>query len=87
MPSDPERTAHLLETLERLELLGKHVKLSDGREGPIVHVEYEAPRRVALVKTFPEDPSPLTRVGVDRMSPSHLPYIVEIALGSSETSS
>ncbi len=64
--------------MERLELIGKRVKLSDGREGPIVHVEYEAPQRVALVKTFPETPSPLTRAGVDRLSPSHLPHIVEI---------
>ncbi len=78
MAIDPERTAHSLETMERLQLIGKLVKLSDGRGGPIVHVEYEAPRRVALVKTFPETPSPLTRVGVDRLSPPHLPYIVEI---------
>lgn len=78
MSTPSESTAMILERLERLELLGKHVKLSDGREGPIVHVEYEAPQRVALVKTFPETPSPLTRAGVDRLSPPHLPYIVEI---------
>jgi hypothetical protein len=78
--SDPEKTAFLLESMERLDLVGKHVKLSDGREGPIVHVEYEAPQRVALVKTFPETPSALTRASVDRLSPSHLPSIVEIVL-------
>ena len=78
--SDPEKTAFLLESMERLELMGKHVKLSDGREGPIVHVEYEAPQRVALVKTFPETPSALTRVALDRLSPSHLPFIVEIVV-------
>jgi hypothetical protein len=76
--SDPEHTAFLLESIERSELIGKRVKLSDGREGPIVHIEYEAPQRVALVKTFPETPSALTRVAVDRLSPSHLPSIVEI---------
>ncbi len=78
MATDIDRTAHRLEKMERLELLGKRVKLSDGRSGPIVHVEYEAPQRVALIKTFPETPSPLTRAGIDRLSPSHLPYIVEI---------
>ena len=78
MATDIDRTAHLLEKMERHELIGKRVKLSDGRSGPIVHVEYEAPQRVALVKTFPESPSPLTRSGIDRLSPSHLPYIVEI---------
>ena len=78
MTANLERTALLLERLDRMELVGKLVKLSDGRSGPIVHVEYEAPQRVALVQTFPETPSPLTRVGVDRLSPPHLPYIVEI---------
>lgn len=78
MPANPESTALLLEKLERLELIGKRVKLSDGRSGPIVHVEYEAPQRVALVQTYPETPSPLTRVSLDRLSPPHLPYIVEI---------
>lgn len=80
MAANPEATALLLEKLERMELMGKIVTLSDGRRGPIVHVEYEAPQRVALVKTFPETPSPLTRAGIDRMSPPHLPYIVEIEL-------
>lgn len=83
MPADPETTVLLLEKLERMELLGKRVRLSDGRSGPIVHVEYEAPQRVALVKTFPETPSPLTRVAVDRLSPSHLPFISEILEGDS----
>jgi len=78
MTANPESTALLLERLDRLELVGKRVKLSDGRSGPIVHVEYEAPQRVALVQTYPETPSPLTRVGVDRLSPPHLPCIVEI---------
>lgn len=78
--TDPERTAFLLEKLDRMELIGKRVKLSDGREGPILHVEYEAPARVALVKTFPETPSPLTRVSIDRMSPPHLPFIVAITM-------
>ena len=68
----------VLEKLERHELVGRHVKLSDGRDGEIVHVEYESPQRVALVKTFAESPSPLTRVGLDRLSPGHLPYIVEL---------
>jgi hypothetical protein len=80
---DPRSTpdvGYVLETLERMELIGRRVKLSDGREGIVVHVEYESPQRVALVKTFPEDPSPLTRAGVDRLSPPHLPYIVEIDL-------
>src|SRR4026208_417803 len=80
MAANPEATALLLEKLERMELIGKVVTLSDGRRGPIVHVEYEAPQRVALVKTFPETPSPLTRAGIDRLSPPHLPYIVEIEL-------
>ena len=82
MSLDTGQMALLLEKMERQELVGKRVKLSDGREGPIVHVEYESPERVALVKTFPETPSPLTRVAVDRMSPPHLPYIVDIELGS-----
>jgi len=64
--------------LARHELIGKLVRLSDGQTGEIVHVEYEAPGRVALVKTFPENPSPLTRVAVDRYSPAHLPAITEI---------
>lgn len=66
------------EMLDRMELIGKLVRLADGRTGEVVHVEYEAPARVALVKTFPEDPSPLTRVAVDRYSPAHLPAIAEI---------
>ncbi|MBI4604843.1 MAG: hypothetical protein HY721_23010 [Planctomycetes bacterium] len=78
MATDSESIAILLERLERLELIGKRVRLSDGRSGPIVHVEYEAPQRVALVKTYPETPSPLARVAVDRLSPPHLPYIVEL---------
>jgi hypothetical protein len=64
--------------MERMDLIGRRVKLSNGQEGPIVHVEYEPPERVALVKTYPETPSPLTRASVDRLSPPHLPYIVEI---------
>jgi hypothetical protein len=79
---DTGQLALLLEKMERHELVGKRVKLSDGREGPIVHVEYESPERVALVKTYPETPSPLTRVAVDRMSPPHLPCIVDIELGA-----
>jgi hypothetical protein len=82
MSSDPGRTALILEKMERMELIGKRVKLSNGQEGPIVHVEYEPPERVALVKTYPEVPSPLTRASVDRLSPPHLPYIVEIDLES-----
>lgn len=81
MPFDPGRTALILEKMERMELIGKRVKLSNGQEGPIVHVEYEPPERVALVKTYPEEPSPLTRVSVDRLSPPQFPYIVEIDLG------
>ena len=81
MPADPDTTALRLETMERLELIGKYVKLSNGQQGPIVFVEYEPPERVALVKTYPETPSPLTRVAIDRMSPPHLPYIVDIDLG------
>ena len=80
MTTDPNRAILLLEKIERMDLIGKQVKLSNGQEGPIVFVEYEPPERVALVKTFPETPSPLTRVSVDRMSPPHLPYIVEIDL-------
>jgi hypothetical protein len=80
MPADPDRTALVLEKMERMDLIGKRVKLSNGQEGPIVHVEYEPPGRVALVKTYPEEPSPLTRVSVDRLSPPHLPYIVDIDL-------
>ncbi|MCZ6795698.1 MAG: hypothetical protein O7J95_18995 [Planctomycetota bacterium] len=68
----------LLENMERMELVGERVRLSDGREGTVVHVEYESPERVALVKTYPETPSPLTRVGVDRLSPVHLPHIAEL---------
>ena len=64
--------------LDRIDLIGKVVRLSDGQSGTILHVEYEAPERVALVQTFPETPSPLTRASVDRMSPSHLPAIEEI---------
>ena len=82
MPPDPGRTAIILEKMERMELIGKRVKLSNGQEGPIVHVEYEPPERVALVKTYPESPSPLTRASVDRLSPPHLPAIVEIDLES-----
>jgi hypothetical protein len=84
MVADPDQVALLLEKVDRAELIGKRVKLSDGRQGPIVHVEYEAPERVALVKTYPETPSPLTRVAVDRLSPPHLPYILEIKLDRSE---
>lgn len=68
----------LPEFLERKELVGKLVRLSNGQSGEVVFVEYERPARVALVKTFPEDPSPLTRAGVDRYSPAHLPAITEI---------
>jgi hypothetical protein len=68
----------LPDLLERRELVGKLVRLSDGQEGEVVFVEYEAPGRVALVKTFPETPSPLTRAAVDRYSPPHLPAITEI---------
>ena len=68
-------TSYELEKMSRRELVGRYVVLSDGREGEIVHVEYESPERVALVQTYKEKPSPLTRVAVDRMSPSHLPFI------------
>ncbi len=64
--------------LDRVELIGKIVRLSDGRTGEVIHVEYEAPWRVALVKTYPENPSPLTRASVDRSGPPHLPSIVEL---------
>lgn len=78
---DPKMdTGYLLENMERMELMGQRVRLSDGREGKVVHVEYESPERVALVRTFPENPCPLTRVGVDRLSPGHLPYITELLL-------
>jgi hypothetical protein len=80
MAADPDEVALRLETIERHELIGKRVTLSDGRSGPIVHVEYDPPERVALVKTYPETPSPLTRVAVDRLSPVHLPAIVGIEL-------
>jgi hypothetical protein len=77
---DYESAALIVEKMERMELIGRRVKLSNGQKGPIVHVEYEAPERVALVKTFPETPSPLTRVSLDRMSPPHLPFVVEIEI-------
>ena len=77
--SDPGLdTGYRLENMERMELVGKRVRLSDGRLGEVVHVEYESPERVALVRTRPEVPSPLTRAGVDRLSPAHLPYITEL---------
>jgi hypothetical protein len=81
---DYESVALIVEKMERMELLGRRVKLSNGQEGPIVHVEYEAPERVALVKTLPETPSPLTRASLDRLSPPHLPYVVEIEIGPQE---
>ncbi len=71
-------TSYELEKMSRRELVGRKVVLSDGREGEIVHVEYDSPERVALVKTCKETPSPLTRAAVDRMSPSHLQYIREL---------
>ena len=71
-------TSYELEKMSRRELVGRYVVLSDGREGGIVHVEYDSPERVALVKTCEETPSPLTRAAVDRMSPSHLPFISEL---------
>jgi hypothetical protein len=73
-----QNTAYRLESMTNRELTGKRVRLSNGSEGDIVHVEYESPERVALVKTFEETPCPLTRVGVDRLSPSHFPYITEL---------
>ena len=82
--TDYESVALIVEKMERMELLGRRVKLSNGQEGPIVHVEYEAPERVALVKTFPETPSPLTRASLDRLSPPHLPYVVEIEIEPKE---
>ena len=66
------------DTLDRVDLIGKLVRLSDGQTGAVVHVEYDAPERVALVQTYPEAPSPLTRAAVDRFSPAHLPAIEEI---------
>lgn len=74
----------LPEKLDRIDLIGKVVRLSDGQTGVVVHVEYDAPERVALVQTYPETPSPLTRVAVDRLSPGHLPAIEEI-IGESKT--
>ena len=71
-------TSYQLEKMSRAELVGRTVALSDGREGEIVHVEYNSPERVALVKTYKENPSPLTRAAIDRMSPSHLPFITEL---------
>ena len=71
-------TSYQLEKMSRADLVGRKVTLSDGREGEIVHVEYDSPERVALVQTYKEKPSPLTRVAVDRMSPSHLPYITAL---------
>ena len=71
-------TSYQLEKMSRAELVGRKVALSDGREGEIVHVEYDSPERVALIKTYKETPSPLTRAAVDRMSPSHLPFIAEL---------
>ncbi len=68
----------LPDKLDRVDLIGKIVRLSDGRSGTIIHVEYDAPERVALVQTYPEAPSPLTRAAVDRLSPAHLPTIEEI---------
>ncbi len=82
--ADSSRVALILEKMERMDLIGKRVRLSNGQEGPIVHVEYEAPERVALVKTFSESPAPLTRAGIDRLSPPHLPYIVELDLDPSK---
>lgn len=66
------------EKLDRVDLVGKIVRLSDGQTGTVLHVEYDAPERVALVQTFPEAPSPLTRAAVDRRSPVHLPAVEEI---------
>ena len=81
---DAQKAGLLIEKMERFDLIGKKVRLSNGQEGPIVFVEYESPERVALVKTYPETPSPLTRISVDRLSPPHLPFIVEIDLGPRE---
>jgi hypothetical protein len=77
---DAQKAGLLIEKMERFDLIGKKVRLSNGQEGPIVFVEYESPERVALVQTYPETPSPLTRISVDRLSPPHLPFIVEIDL-------
>ena len=74
----------LPEKLDRIDVIGKVVRLSDGQTGTIVHVEYDAPERVALVQTYPETPSPLTRAAIDRLSPEHLPAIEEI-IGESKT--
>ena len=74
----------LPEKLDRVELVGKVVRLSDGQTGTILHVEYDSPERVALIQTFPESPSPLTRAAVDRLSPAHLPAIEEI-IGDTKT--
>ena len=71
-------TSYELEKMSRRELVGRKVVLSDGREGEIVHVEYDSPERVALVKTCKETPSPLTRASVDRMSPSPRPFSSEL---------
>ena len=71
-------TSYELEKMSRRELVGRYVVLSDGREGGIVHVEYDSPERVALVKTCEETPSPLPRAAVARMSPSQLPFISEL---------
>ena len=35
-------TSYELEKMSRTELVGRKVTLSDGREGEIVHVEYES---------------------------------------------
>jgi hypothetical protein len=75
------KTSYELEKMSRADLVGLTVALSDGRKGEIVHVEYDSPERVALVKTYKETPSPLTRAAVDRMSPSHLPFISELLSG------
>ncbi len=79
-----DQTAYRLEQMTHRELMGKIVKISDGRAGTIVHVEYESPERVALIKAYKETPCPLTRVGVDRLSPPHLPFITELVESSSE---
>ena len=78
LPVSAETSYPPAEKLDRIDLIGKIARLSNGSSGTILHVEYEAPERVALVQTFPETPSPLTRVSVDRMSPAHLPAIEEI---------
>ena len=73
-----DTTAYRLEQMTHSELMGKRVRISDGREGTIEHVEYESPERVALIKAYKESPCPLTRCGVDRLSPAHLPFITEL---------